>query len=427
MKPVRLWQPWLLWLLNASLLYSPASAQDDALIDLLNNRSYDRDSLIRELEPLSVTVSPPAAGTQQPDTNIGNQSQPRPLFAPPQAELPPGQATRASLNRLALVLPFNTSGSTATIADIFRRGCINGLNALNASLQLDIYAHDGSTAQALSAYESAVAADHEFIIGPMQKNNVRALRQRYPQASVKTLLLQPAAAGGADGGGYYVLTIDIGEEAAELARLISRQTTRVMIVSDNSPISQRQRAAFSKAWALTTASEPEQVYIYDPAKDWQKLFNRLKKQIEQAEKDEALQALPPLIIFAAGNGDFTRRTRNFVPQKYPIYASSIFFSGSDDMNFLDNLYLMEMPWFVAPESVSDNTAAEAQIRIRPALQQRFYALGLDACRAAAQSQSWFDGWQMNGASGRLQLAADTFRRRGVLSRYENGALNTLPQ
>ena len=377
----------------------------------------------------STTVSQTAPPSPAADDNGG-------LFRPIQPELPPGMQAQRDPRILALVLPLESGGGTYAAADAFRLGCVDVLQSPGADspaqipdvpLQLDTYAHDGSAAHALAAYQQAIASDADFVIGPMQKNTVRAVRQAYVQAPVRTLVLQPGRAG----GGYYVLTLDVGEEVAELARHLAAQGRRVIVIADGSQLSQRQRLAFAAAWEAAAgedAAELEYVYVYDPRTDWQKLFERLKNETERAEEAKEKGETPPAppVLFAAGDGKFIRRARNFSPQGYALYAGSVFFSHAEEARFLDNLRLLEMPWFVAAESAPVRGFARAAMRARPALQQRFYALGADACRAVRQSFLWREGWTMQGASGELQLNADgVLRRRGVPARYVAGALRPL--
>ena len=419
------------FLLTVVLLSPPLLAQDDPFIDLLNNRSFDREALIRQFSP-SVTVTRPVVpvnpDTPTPENPASTTPETPPaklLFRPLSPQLPEGAL--APLETLALVLPLNNSGNTAAAAEAFQQGCVDGLGTVGTALRVDTYAHDGSPQQAIVAYQNAVTDGASFIIGPMQKNNVRQLLQLYPQAPVKTLLLQPLHRN--DTSSYYVLTIDIGEEAAELARTIKQQNYRALVVLNKSTLSQRQKEEFVRAWNdEVNAPLLEYFYIYDNENDWQRLFDKLKDKLETASEDKkSAAALPPLAIFAAGNGNFIRRTRNFVPQGYPLYASSVFFSSKSDAQFLDNLRVIEMPWFVDANADHIRNFTNLLIRTRPALQQRFYALGADACRAAQRSPQWFEGWEMLGASGTLELTAHHLKRRGILSQYEAGYLTPFSQ
>lgn len=418
-------------LLLAALLQPPLLAQQsesDPLVDLLNNRNFDREALINQHRSIQTTVSPPPADEEAtPAAGIEPPADPtQPGFRPLTPQLPPDAQRQQPIDALALVLPLNSSGAAAAAAEVFHQGCVDALNAVGSPIRVDSYAHDGGSEQAIAAYQQAVEDGLLFVIGPLQKNNVKALLAAYPQAPVRTLLLQPAepAAEPVAESAYYVLTIDLGEEAAELARLLQEQRYRVIVVGDETAMSRRQQTAFAQAWAQGNNPPLDYFYVYDPQKDWQRLFNQLKDQKAQLT-EQTEDGLPPLALFAAGNGDFIRRARNFVPIGYPLYASSIFFSVNDDTQFLDNLRIMEMPWFIRADDEHIRAFASPLVRTRPVLQQRFYALGADACRIAQQHSLWYDGWRMEGASGHLELAAGTFRRRGILSQYESGYLTPL--
>lgn len=412
-------------LLAAALLSPPAAAQESPLVDMLNQRNYSRDSLLQHFTPASVTVSPPAAApatAPSADSPADPPPPPAPAFrpiAPPPTTGQHGQPIAA----IALILPLNSAGPSAAVASMFQQGCVDGMEALALPLQIDTYAHDGSAQQMLAAYREAVQDGAQVVIGPLQKNNVRALQQAHPQPPVDTLLLQPAAAPDGDGA-YYVLTLDIEKEIAELARAIAVRQQQAIIVSDGSAVSQRQKSAFLRAWAGTGHPPPENFYIYDAGKDWQRLFENLKDRSEADEESDEPPA-PPAALFAAGSGDFIRRARNFAPQRYPLYASSLFFSGSTAERFLDNLYIMEIPLFIGGRHLPPGSRVSPLVRTRPGLQQRFYALGADACRAMQQAPQWFNGWRMPGLSGEIELTGRHLRRHGILSRYQAGSLRPL--
>lgn len=394
-----------------------------AFSDLLQNRPYDRAEVARELGRVLEEAAVRA-------TVAAPEAEGAPGFLP----LAPAAEEVRRLPGVALVLPLNGAGAAAVAAERFRQGCVDAL-AAGRPVRVEIYAHDGGRAQALAAYEGAVADGARLVIGPMLKGNVRAVLEAYPAAPARTLLPQPEVT--AANSGYYVLTIDAGEEAAELARLIAEEGRRVMVVSDGGAVSRRQSAAFVTAWVRARGAPLEFFSVGGAGgeEEWRALFDNLKARRETKRDEEGNPIVPtpaeiaararerPLAVFAAGGGAFARRVRNFVPHGYPLYASSVFFVRDDDARFLANLRLMEMPWFLGEADAGGGGGFESSVaRTYPVLQQRFYVLGADSCRAARRAGEWYDGWAMQGASGALRLAGANFRRRGVVAHFRDGRL-----
>ena len=421
-------------LITAALLVMQATlAQNDPFVDMLNNRGYDRDAILQGYETADdigeaeKTTSQDHTARGDTDMSDGDDDATLPTEDKPVA---PGfrliEPTRregavvnnSELTALALVLPIDASGLTAAAARRFHEGCVQGLRGGGAALRVDVYVSDGSAASATAAYQQAVADGAGFVIGPIQKKSVAALLAAQAQAPVPTLLLQPG-----NGDNYYVLTIDVAEELGELARFLQAgEDNSVLLVSDQSANSRRQTSAFNNAW--TGAGEVSNFYVYEPEKDWQRLFARLKQEIEQTEKQQNDKPSQTIIV-AAGNADFARKVRSFSPQEYTVFAASAFFAGEQGVGaaFLENLHILEMPWFIAAGSAADFETP--LIRTQPILQQRFYALGVDACRIAQLSFLWVDGWRFDGVSGGLQLQQNVFRRRGLPAQYQGGYLRPL--
>lgn len=425
----------VLCLLLSLVLATPAAA-NDPFLDLINNRQFDKSELLREFKNVSVTV-------QASDDSAVNSSNTAPGFLQPTLPENTNLDALANADVLALILPTQAAGLRQQVATRFQEGCIQGLKATNSIAQVNLYATDGSPELTLAAYERAIKEDARFIIGPMQKSNTQALLTAVPDAPLPTLLLQPLADdSSAQHKNYYSLSLDIGAEIASLVQFIYPYHPRILLVGDNSPTSRRQVQAFTRAWGQTTPRPLEHFYVYDTANDWQRLFNQLREEIDDDDEteegdendtgetkpaappppDEEAEPLP--VVFAAGNNAFVQQVRQFTPQSFVVYASSIFYaSANNNAAFLSNLRIMEMPWwFDVPQWEEFETPL---IRSRPPLEQRFYALGLDACRISQQLAFWHGGWQFDGASGQLRLGSRNFARQGILAQYHLGGLKVV--
>lgn len=326
---------------------------------------------------------------------------------------------------VALVLPTLAPGAAGLVARSFHDGCAQSLRAAEVTARVDVYDTNGSDDAVIAAYAQA-SARADVVIGPMQKTGVRAALRQYADAPAPTILLQPGRDEAGDikvGQNYYVLTIDLEEEIKQLARLILSRGYRALVVSADSALAHRQTRAFAAAW--DDAARPLRFFdVGDEGDDWQRLFDQLRDEKKARGRDSSA---PPLAIFAAGDEKFVRQTRYFTPQGYAVFASSLLYAQTDfeDSIFLESLRVMEMPWFLSPRQWAD--IETPLIRSRPPLEQRYFALGADACMAAASAAAWADGWMRDGASGALELRGAVFERRGVLAQYRAGELSELGQ
>lgn len=434
---------WLGNILVLLLTAHPAGA-NDPFLDMLNKRGNNREAILREFEDIQgINRQAPQPAPADSAAPADSDASDAPLdaaaaslpaeeeAAEPQFRLLTPQpsesaSTFAEPTSLALILPTDAAGLASTFAERFYEGCTRAVAAAGSRMLIHLYATDGAAASAVAAYEQALADGASMVIGPMRKQSVAAVKNAHPDAPLPTLLLQPA-----DGGGYYVLTINVEEEIAELARHLAGGDYRMLLVADESAASQRQASAFAAAWSAHNHQPIERFFVYDKSNDWNRLFEKLKDQSVEASETPVEQSseeedAPQTALFAAGNGAFVRNVRNFSPQGYPVFASSVFHSGEEGAAamFLENLQIMEMPWFLTDESELRELEAPLT-RSRPVLQQRFYALGADACRIAAQTPLWYDGWEFAGVSGDLELRGGTFVRRGKMARYESGFLRQL--
>ena len=383
-------------LVLCTALAPPAAAQNDPFIDLLNQRGYDRDAILRQFP----ADAPPPTSKKETTTDDG-----APTFRPLQIQPVSG----SSAEQLALVLPTQADGLAGRAGVIFHRGCLHGIRHSQRTAEVKLYA--GTKDDATDNYAAAAADGAQVIIGPILKSNVRRLLARYPQAPVPTLLLQPAT-----GTGYSVMTLDTAQEAADLARLLHRRGAHnIWLVEQSNARGGHQRESFERAWTALGGAVPRRFTVRNAGHDWPRLFAALKET-----EDE-------IVIYAAGDADFARRTRNFIPQRHLVFAASIVNNGAQtaDILALENLSFMEMPWFVGMDerrAVFDSPA----VRGLPTVRQRFFALGADACRAALDQPRWIDGWTMLGLSGDWRLQDGVFQRDGLLVGYRSGRLQRLP-
>ena len=389
-------------------LLSPAAA--DPLADMLNRRDYDRDAILRQFPP---NAPPPNADS---DSDSPTES-PRPPAVIKSEGNAPGflplqtRPAQIALQTLALILPSDGGGLAGRAAESFYRGCERGVRADGRIAAVDLYRTDGGLSATLRSYAAAADKGAEAVIGPLLKTNATALLKRWPHAPIPTLLLQTG--GEAERGeGYFVMTLDAAREAADLARLLRRRGAQnAMIVRQNTPRGGRQQSAFEEAWLVEGGELPERFWVRTPA-DWRRLFDILK----EPERETAA-------VFAAGDAKFAAKTRNFAPQRHAVFASSAVNQGARAAAALlvENLAFMEMPWFAGLDARRAELDSPEE-RTLPSAQQRFFALGADACRAALTLPQWRDGWSLSGLAGDWTLSGGVFEREGILTAYRGGRL-----
>ncbi len=404
-------------------MVSSVSYANDPLLDLLNKRSNNTEAVLKQFN--IVTLAPPNYDPKEDVNNFENSIKPK--FRSIGNELPTPETLfpvvhssltltlsvpQGPITKLSLLLPINSKGLVYAAAANFHEGCLNGLEKSDIPIQVDLYETDGNPASTVASYTQAIENQSTFIIGPLRKKGVSALVKNYPVAPVPTLLLQPT-----DADNYYVLTMDIAQEIAELAKLIKQLNYRVLVVSEASTTSRNIKSAFENAWEAISHLPVTHFYIYDQENDWKKLFETIKT-VDTVTEENPEPPLYPLAILASGDGKFIESVRNFVPQRFPVFASSIYI-GKSNSSFVENLWVMEMPWFLSQHSTDEDSAF---ISARPSIHQRFYAMGADACRVALESYTWHEGWQFNGFSGDLTLQDNLFNRRGKIVQYQSGVL-----
>ncbi len=435
----------------AFALALPAAA--DPLSDLFNRRGYDRESILQQFPPDAPPRKPdenPAEKSQSGEkSNAENQNESQNESAieetesevetgislqnesennaannsaaqeNPNAEsengapqfIPLGSLQPAeTAEKIALVLPTLAGGLGGQAARNVHSGCLHGVRVSGRGAAVDLYPTDGAAAAAADGYRAAVNAGAQAVVGPLLKNNVRALLAQYPQTPAPTLLLQPGG-----GEGYFVMTLEAAREADDVARLLhSRGREKILIAEQNTARGVRQREAFETRWRELRGVLPGRIQIRDEESDWTRLFDALK------EEEAAGTA-----VFAAGDADFAVKARNFSPQQYSVFAASVLQSRGETAAALlaDNLHFMEMPWFLEGEAVPDLP----EVRAQPALRQRFFVLGADACRAALDAPRWREGFLLRGLGGDWELSDGVFARRGVLAAYRAGQLRRLEE
>ncbi len=367
------------------------------------------------------------------------------ITAPAAAAPAPGAPPR----QVALLLPLE--GPFADAGDAIRDGFMAAWYEDAGGTKPIITVYNASTGNVSQAYDAAVGAGAEFVVGPLEKGAVEALIAR-GRLAVPTLALNqiipPAAEGkpavaGVSNLYQFGLSPEMeARQAAQRAWFDGHVRALALAPADN--WGQRLLQAFKSQWeSLGGALVDYQTYAPE-SRDYVTPVKRLL-QIDQSEAriDELKKILGRKImseprrrqdvdvIFLAA---YAGAARQLYPQlqffraaDLPVYATSHVYAGAPSPTQdrdLNGVQFGDMPWMLREDGAFPIRAAlhGAWPEITPA-QDRLYALGVDAYRLlmhlpALASQP---AARLEGATGTLSLEADGVIQRGLTwARFSNG-------
>ena len=357
----------------------------------------------------------------------------------------------AQTNRenIAVMLPL--SGRLQVTGMAIKEGILaayfNDASAMNATRipQLQFFDTNGATADELIA----AAADADWIIGPLLKENVDALLPKLsPQHRILTLN-RPEASLPALGDGeqqellpasfssqvYYALAPE--DEASQLAERVFTQGRRspVLVASENT-LHQRMQDAFLTRWqqltrglAASQHSAPTLVTYSDnntlregilDALDVAQSKERIKEIQSFADGELYNMArnrrdIDAVVVFTSPeqtelvNPVIEASISPFGGVTVPVFATSRSIDYAQSRNQwrdLENLHFLDMPWVLpdnpAPELAAQTDALWPQ---RPTPLQRLFAFGVDAYNLLPRinSMAWLPQLQYEGLTGALSV------------------------
>jgi uncharacterized protein len=291
---------------------------------------------------------------------------------------------------LALILPVD-SADFGGPAKAVAAGCRAALETADAPrLPMQLGRTDGDTANVISAYLRAIERGAAVVVGPMTRDAVTALaRQAAP--SVPTVALNVPESNAALPPRFY----SFGLSAEAEARLAARRGAatglkHAVIVQARSALARRVSQAFAEEWLASGGSiaglEEVNHDTHLPA---------LRQQLVRSRTE---------LVFLSAEAADARFIRPYLPRHLPVYATSLVHTGRADPVAdadLEGIRLFEMPWLVQrdhpavmvyarPEGLEDGF-------------QRFYALGIDACRVALLLAGGQESIDLDGVTGHIRL------------------------
>jgi len=272
---------------------------------------------------------------------------------------------------LALLVPLK-SQALGRVADAVRRGVLEAYRVHpSPGLPLRILATGDDPFDVVQAYERAVRAGAQTVIGPLTRSAVSALAGSN-LVSVPTLALNAPEVDVPLPPDLYLFGLQVENEARQIAQLAASQgRRRALVVVSDTALSKRLSEAFRNEWTQRGhAVEEEFQYTTDAAS-----LNRLRDTLTIGTAD---------MVFLALEARRARLIRSYLGLSMPVYATSMVHTSAAALsNYeLNGVYFVDMPWLLTP----DHPAVLSYERPDPAQAnlefQRFYALGIDAYRLA---------------------------------------------
>ncbi len=355
-------------------------------------------------------------------------------------------AVRAPLRKIAVLLP--QTGPAAGAAKAVQDGIISAYFADVATDKPEILLMDsGVTAQsAQSAYQQAIAQGADFVIGPLQRDQVTAIFQN-EQALVPILALNFAQAPVLPPQGSLQFALLPEEEAAAVAeRMYARGLKRVAVLVPNDDFGTRAAEAFEAKFRNLGGEVLERGQFSATGTEYS---DAIKTALGVAESQARTQMVRQTVgipftaqaarrydlegLFVAARPQQARlllpQLRSFDAEDWPILATSHVYAGTVDRakdRDLNGIEFCDAPWILGAlddASIPDRAAVDS-LSSSFGAGGRLFAYGIDAYRIAPYT-GWLEqqtGTGIAGATGVLSVdKSGSIRRVPTCARIVDGA------
>lgn len=295
---------------------------------------------------------------------------------------------------IALILPLK-SESFGTAAEITRQGFIAAASKHGGSrLPVKTYATTEQTDEILAAYQLALTAGAQVVVGPLTRDGVSAVAAsgmvRVPTLALNVpedLAVLPAY--------MFTFSLQVENEARQIAMLAWQEGKRkALIIGADTLLDKRMQQAFAEEWQRLGGVILSQFLFTGE----QGGLLTLKQAVEISGTD---------MIFLALDAKNARQVRPYIDLNMNIYATSQIFSGNGQgtLNLdLNGIRFVDMPWLLQ----SDHTAVMIYPRPKNAViidLERLYALGIDAFRIVQDLSAIgpYSGYVLDGVTGQISL------------------------
>ena len=303
--------------------------------------------------------------------------------------------------QIALFLPFNDTLGIA--AKAIRNGFITAWFAdsrIESRPILKIYS--SAAGDIVAAYARAVSEGAEFVVGPLRKGLVTALRDK-AELSIGLLALNvietvSAASGSPPGLFQFGLTPE--NEARQVARRAFANGKRALIIAPDSAWGKRLMTAYADTWEQIGGAVLAKVFYADESEAYPEAVKRaLNIDLSEARATGLRRKLAiPLeaeprrrddvdVILLAGFPDNARQIlpqlRYFRAENVSVFATSHVYAGGTDAERdrdLNGLVFGDMPWLFGVADVDTFNLVRRNWPIAAKNYARLHGLGVDAYR-----------------------------------------------
>jgi outer membrane PBP1 activator LpoA protein len=324
------------------------------------------------------------------------------------ADDPASAAAAAPRPVIALLLPLDAP-DFAPPAEAVLAGCKAAMALAEGKPALEIIRTDASPGQIIAGHESAAARGVPVIVGPMTRDGVTALVAGGRIGAVTLALNAPEGVRSVPSN-LYVFGLSIESESRQIARTAYADNLRdAVVVRSASTLSRRAGRAFADEW-LAMGGKLSDVQEFDAQTD----LTRLREQLSRSG---------PHLYFLAADSALARAVRPYLNTQVPVFATSQINDGRADplANVdLNGIRFVEMPWLAQPDNIT------AMIYPRPSAMpaelQRFYALGIDACRIANELLTRRTRLKLDGITGTVTPGTGgAFEREAMQAVFRDGS------
>jgi len=295
--------------------------------------------------------------------------------------------------KMAVLLPL--SGRLATAAQPVRDGLLTGYyGETRRRPDIDFIDTTGTPAGALAAYDKAVAAGADFIVGPLGRDEVDAVYGR-AQLPVPVLALNRGKdAPPAGSAGFSLAPEDDGVLAAEYLR--GRERGRVLVLHSNDDSGRRTAAAFAERFAQRGGQVLATVAVSDTVADigaQLRAAGQADGVLLAVRAPQARQLAPQLAL--AGLGGASR-----VGTSQLVVGTG----KAEEDTALDGIVYPSERWNV--HSVAGLPSAASVGQMLPSARGaagRLFAFGFDAWKISAYLDTLSQQGGLSGATGTLYL------------------------
>ncbi len=323
-----------------------------------------------------------------------------PSLTTPIEPLIPFSNSIQQVKKVALLLPLQ--GTLGNAGQAVRDGFITAYNSDNSANKPKLMVIDASSGSIQDAYNKAIQADADIVVGPLLKNNVQTLIQA-DLISVPTLTLNYLDNNTQTPSKLYqfgLSPLDEARQATALARQNGGQNAVIIAPHDN--WGQMLAHAYQDEWQALGGNIVNKLYFSNASGELNQQIRTLVNVNKQkfdvillaASPQMARQIKPLLKFYNAGS--------------VPVYATSLIYTGTPQPAFdndLNGITFCDTPWTLTNDSVTNKLRQQISLFWAANFKQnaRLYALGIDAYHLIKNLPQLTNQQTISGATGNLFL------------------------